>query len=116
MGAARIGRIRMKTGGAEVRLIRQETPNGDGKENWAGRLVTSARGAAEHCAESGPLTGFVIAAFYADGGTYTAFRWGDESPANRNILPAYVAEIVRRDVITEPEANRVVNRANGFED
>lgn len=47
MAAVRIGKIRMKNGGAEVRLLRQELPNYDGEENWAGKLVAGARQAAE---------------------------------------------------------------------
>lgn len=43
-------------------------------------------------------------------------RWGGESQFNRCLLPGYIAEVIRRDLITEPEACRAVNRANGFEE
>lgn len=42
MSAARIGKITMKAGGAEVRVIRQETPNA-GDSNWRGEIIKHAR-------------------------------------------------------------------------
>lgn len=109
MSAARIGKITLKNGGATVRLLHQANPNHGGEENWAGKLMGGARRAIEQCGESGPITGYLLVAFYADESTVTSFRWGDESPVNRGTLPAYVAEVVRRDVITEPEARAVFN-------
>ena len=107
MAAARIGRVRLKNGGAEVRVLHRETPNAEGKESWAGALMAGARTAVEHANESAPICGYVLVAFYADGCTWTSHRWGDESPMNRAMLPHLVAEIVRRDVITDREARSI---------
>ncbi len=37
------------------------------------------------------------------------FRWGDESPLNRALLPSYIAEVIRRDLIVEAEAEAKFN-------
>lgn len=109
MSAARIGRIRLKSGGAEVRLIRREQPNHEGAENWAGEIIRSAKTVANHTSKAGPIRGFVLAAFYDDKSTYVNFRWGDESPLNRALLPSYIAEVIRRDLIVEAEAEAKFN-------
>jgi len=89
MAVARIGRVRLKAGGAEVRLLRRETPNRNGDENWAGDLMAGARRAIEFVPENGPISGYVLVAFYADGSTLTSQRWGDESPLNRSVHPRW---------------------------
>lgn len=58
----------------------------------------------------------MLVAFYEDNSTFMSHRWGGESQFNRCLLPGYIAEVIRRDLITEPEACRAVNRANGFEE
>lgn len=108
MSHAKIGRIRLKARGADLHLIRQQTPN-QGDENWAGELAGFSRRMLDHTETNGPLTGFVAVAFYADGSTCANYRWGDKAPFNRALLPLYVAEIIRRDVITESEAIHVFN-------
>jgi hypothetical protein len=59
---------------------------------------------------------------FSDGKTSCGFRYDPEQPAliPRALLPSYVAEVIRRDILTAAEAEdvacHVVNRANGFED
>jgi hypothetical protein len=111
MSAARIGKITLKSGGASVRVLHQATPNKDGTENWAGALMETARTAVNHTdGESGPVVGFVVAAFYSDGSTWVDYRWGAESPINRALLPGYIAEVVRRDLLMEGEARDTFNK------
>lgn len=113
MSAARIGRIRMKNGGAEVRLIRQETPNPDG-ENWRGDIVRCARNIAGHSKPGSELVGFVVLGLFADGATSIGWRYDYErAMVPRAVLPAWIAEVIRRDLITHPEAVETFNRFEG---
>lgn len=117
MSAARIGKIRMKAGGAEVRLIRQETQDADGSENWRGRILSSARAMADFSEPDRELVGYFVMGMFSDGSVSTGWRYDPaRSPLPRALMPAYVAEVVRQDMITEPEACDAVNRANGFPD
>jgi hypothetical protein len=98
MAHARIGRIRMKAGGAEVRLIRQETPNRDGSENWKGKLVEASRSIAGF---KGEIVGYAVIAVYDDGSYSSGFRIDDDRcPVPATLWPAYVEEIIRRDMVT----------------
>lgn len=106
MAHAKIGRIRMKAGGAELRLIRQETPN-TGGENWNGELIAFGRRMAESAPKDGGIVGYVAVAFFGNGTTCTNYKWGDESPCSRTLLPTLVSEMVRRDVVMETEARAV---------
>lgn len=106
MARAKIGRVRMKAGGADIRLIRQQTPDEYGA-NAAGGFAAYARRVTDSVTECGGVTGFLGVAFYEDGSTRTHFWWGDKAPCNRAILPLYVAEVIRRDAITETEARAV---------
>lgn len=89
-----------------MRLLHQTTPNSDGG-NWAGQMLTTTRHVAERQTEDNPITGYLVVAFFRDGATSSHYRWGDESPMNRALLPHYVAEVVRRDVVTDSEARAV---------
>jgi len=116
----RIGRVRMKSGGADLRVLHQTTPNPEGK-NYRGALLNGARKISEMGSPGSDLVGFFIVGFFSDGSASVGFHWDNErSPIPRSLMPAYVAELVRRDMITCPEADEVavavVNRANGFEE
>lgn len=115
MAAARIGRIRLKSGGAEVRLIRQETPD-PGDENWRGKIIEAARAISGFDEPGSELVGYVVVGLFSDGACSTGWRYdAKRSPIPRALMPAYVAEIIRRDVVTHVEAVETVNRANGWE-
>lgn len=63
----------------------------------------------------------MVLGFFSDGSVSSGFRWNNKrSPIPRSLMPAYVAEVVRRDLVTSPEAEevaaKVVNRANGYMD
>lgn len=106
---ARIGRIRMKNGGADVRVLDQRRPDPDG-EDWRGTIVQNARKVAEQSEPDSPLVGYIIVGFYGDGQTSVGFRYDpDRTPIPRMLLPAWIAEVVRRDMITAREAESTFN-------
>jgi hypothetical protein len=114
---ARIGRIKMKNGGAEVRILPATSPNPDG-EDWRGKIIENARYIAEQATNDAPLVGYFILGMFGDGCTSTGFRF-DPSFCNiipRALMPSWIAEIARRDIVTSAEACDVVNRANGYND
>lgn len=119
MGAARIGRVRMKNGGADVRVLHCHQVSG--RENYRGKLVDHARIIGDMDEPGSELVGFVLIGLFSDGKSTVGCRFDPTtSPIPRALLPAYVAEIIRRDLVTSAEAEEVacdvVNRANGFPD
>jgi len=114
MGLARIGKVRMKSGGAEVRLIRQERTDAGGTENWRGDILRCAKKCVEYSEPGSELVGFVVLGLYSDGASSVGWR---HDPARavipRALLPAYVEEIIRRDLVTHPEAVETFNRIEG---
>jgi hypothetical protein len=111
---ARIGRIRMKNGGADVRVLNRNPdgaasidPNG---EDWRGTVVRNARAVADMATSEAPLVGYLLIGFYGDGCTSVGFRYDvDRCPVPRALMPSWVAEIIRRDMITEPDTRDVFN-------
>jgi hypothetical protein len=118
MSAVRIGKIRLKSGGAEIRVLNRAAPNPDG-QNWRGELLRDARKIGEMGEPGSDLVGFVIVGVFSDGTSTIGARWDKaRCPIPKALLPSWVAEVLRRDMITTCEAERiacdVVNRANGF--
>lgn len=104
---ARIGRVRMKNGGADVRILDRAPVNPDG-DDWRGALNRAAREIAANGTDTQPLVGYFIAGFFKDGATSTGFRYDPElCVIPRALMPSWVAEIVRRDLISEQEARDV---------
>ena len=102
MAQARIGKIKLKTGGAEVRVLDRQLRN-DG-ENWRGLTIRHARMIAEHQPDE-EMVGFVVVAMFSDGGYSSSSRMDADATIGRTLLPSYVAEVVRRDVLMEPIAD-----------
>jgi hypothetical protein len=101
---ARIGRVRMKSGGADVRVIEGfRVPDDD--ESPAATLHRTAR---ELTAE-GQVAAFVIAAFMTDGRVSFNWRYTDDCPMARTLMPPYIAELTRRYVLTREEASQRFN-------
>lgn len=94
MSQARIGKITLKQGGAEVRVLHRSEPNGG--ENWRGTMIQHARMIAEM---PGEVTGFVMVGMFSDGTYSMSFRLDPDSPLGPTMLPTYVADILRRDII-----------------
>lgn len=114
MSAARIGRIKLKAGGAEVRVLYSSTVD------QSSRIIHHARRIAEMSEPASQLVGFVTIGMFSDGKTSFGCYY-DQTTAvvPRAMVPAWAAEVLRRDLITAAEAEdvacTVVNRANGFE-
>ena len=105
MSAARIGKIRLKKGGAEVRVLNRKTPHHG--ENWCGKIVDNARGIASYDREGSRLIGYFIVGLFSDGSHSSAWRYDpDLSPIPRRLLPAYVSEVIREDIITDPAIDK----------
>ena len=107
---ARIHRVRMKSGGADLTVLHAaEPPNPDG-EDWRGGVVRAARTLGEHATEKAGLVGYLVVGMYADGMTAVGFRYDiDRCPIPRALMPSWLAEVVRRDMITDGEARFVFN-------
>lgn len=106
--AARIGRVCMKNGGADVHVLRSR-PGPDGGEDWRGSLVGNARAIAEMGTPDNPLAGYVVLGLFSNGGTSLGYRYDYEAKGAvpRMLLPAWVAELIRRDLIANKEAHDV---------
>lgn len=117
MAHARIGRVRMKSGGAEVRVLHNSRKDGGGQENWCGEVVKSARIVADFSEPGSELIGFVVLGLYSDGNHSLGFRFDPKrSPIPGVLMPSYVGELIRRDMITRKVACDVVNRSNGWKE
>lgn len=105
---ARIGRIRMKNGGAEVRLLKGGVSDVPDRR---GELMRHARRLAEMSEQSDPLVGHIVIGFYASGkSSVGCFYDGDTCPVPRALLPAWTEELVRRDLVTDPEARDIFDQ------
>lgn len=106
---ARIGRIRMKNGGADVRVMNREPINPEG-EDWRGKIIANARGVAEQATPEAPLVGYLVVGFYADGCSSIGYRYDpDRMIIPRPLIPSWLAEIVRRDMLVSVEARDTFN-------
>jgi hypothetical protein len=104
--ATRISRVRMKQG-ADIHVLHNAMPDkiDDREENWRGKIIEHARNIAGHATEEGPLDGFVVIGFFADGASSVGFRVPARIPAA--LLPGYVSELLRRDTVTSQAAANV---------
>lgn len=104
MSGCRIGRIKMK-GGADLHIL--NTPTGPHGENWAGKLITNAKKVAEYEAPGCDLVGYLVFGLFSDGSHSSGFRWdANRSPIPRRMMPAFIAEIVREELVTEELAQQ----------
>lgn len=101
MSHARIGKVTFKSGGATLRVLHTDRKDGAG-ENWSGELIKSARATAQFSEPGSELCGWVMIGLYTDGMCSFSYRLDEtRSRVPRALLPAYVAELIRRDVITK---------------
>lgn len=97
----RIGKVRMKDSGFEFRVINGPA---EPESDMGATLLRHAR------AISGwpGLAGTLVIGVFEDGASSVAFRWNDETcPVPRSLVPSWLAELVRRELITDIEAERV---------
>ncbi len=102
---ARVRRVRMKSGGADVTVINSVNhDNGDG-EDWRGSIVANARRAASFASAESPLVGYVVVGLFADGQSSVGWRYdAARCVVPRTLLPHWVSEVIRRDIVTGTEA------------
>lgn len=105
MSTARIGRVRLKNGGAEVRVFYPKlAPNGTAMK---GEIVRHARLIGD---TEGDMVGFVMVGFFLDG----THRFGcnvdsERCPIPMTLMPAYVGDIVRRYGVTAAAVREVID-------
>lgn len=113
---ARIGRIRMKNGGADVRVLNREPINPEG-EDWRGKIITNAKTIAEQGTDKAPLVGYLVIGMFEDGTYSTGYRYDwERCPVPRVLIPAWIAEIIRTDMIVEVETHKVFNEMFEWQD
>jgi hypothetical protein len=98
---ARIRRVRMKGGGADVHIVEGFTPPPDGDESVEATLCRTAR----EYVEDGSLAAFMLIGFAPDGRVLFNWRYTDDCPMARTLMPSYMAELARRYVVTREEAS-----------
>ena len=109
MSAARIGRVRMKSGGADVRVL----PSHQASEMQQA-LMTQAR----HASTRKPVVAFALVAMFDDCSFYCAARteFAPDTPMNRHTFVGMVTEAVRDYLITYETARGIVNKSNGYDE
>jgi hypothetical protein len=98
---ARIGRIRMKNGGADVRVIEGCALPRDEDEGVAATLHRTTL----ELTQEADLAAFVIVGWTAQGSVSFNWRYTDQCPMARTLIPPYVAELTRRYVVSREEAS-----------
>lgn len=99
--SGRIGKVRMKDTGFEFRVIHGPP---EPENDMGATMMRHAR----QISQWPGLVGTMMVGVFDDGATSVAFRWNDEScPIPRSLLPSWMAEIVRRELITDIEAEKV---------
>ena len=101
----RIGRVRMKNGGAEVRVFERPQMNRLGPE-----ILRHADMLARDVGYN-DLVGYWIVGWTAEGKTSTCWRClvGEPQPAACR-MPSLIEEVARRDFVTEPSVRHVIDR------
>ena len=97
-------RVRMKSGGADVRVLHTPMPNEiDGEsENWAGKMIENAKAIAGFATSGDALDGYVIIGLWESGKRSLSYRMSSKFP--REMMPSYIAEMIRSDMVTAHEA------------
>jgi len=99
--SGRIGKVRMKATGFEFRVI-------DGPTEPANDMGATMMRHAREISQWQGLVGSIVIGVFDDGKTSVAFRWDDAgSPVPRALVPSWLAEIARRELITGIEAENV---------
>jgi hypothetical protein len=99
---ARIGRVRMK-GGADLHILKTTLPTEPA--GIEARAVNHLRKIASWSNDQAPLDGYMLIGMFGDGTTSVAFSLPDR--LTPTLAAAWLTEIIRRDLITEREAERV---------
>lgn len=90
----------MKATGFEFRVISGPP---DPENDFGARLLKCAR----EISQSSDLVGYVVIGLTPDA-YRCGFRWNDDkSTVPRTLFPSYMAELLRREMLTGPEAEAV---------
>jgi len=101
VSGCRIGRVRMKSG-ADVTILR--TP-----QRKAEHADTLVRQAAD-IADDPTLCAYVIVAVCTDGTYNMGARIPDNCPVPLSLWPSYVAEVIRRELVTVTEIDKTLEK------
>lgn len=103
---ARIRRVRMKDG-ADVTILDTERPHGDPENpsNWRGDMIRHAKMIGDGDEPGSRIQGYLVVGMFSDGRTSIGYKLDSTIP--RTLMVAWLSEILRRDMITELEAERV---------
>lgn len=99
---ARIGRVRMKSGGADVHVF--HNPNAVG-EHALTVIERHARDIAGFSEPDSELVGSVVIGMFSNGRTTMGFRCPDTM--GRTLATAWLIEAIRRDIVTAAECEDV---------
>ena len=113
MSHARIRSITFKDGRAPIRVLSTRMRPGlnDRPENWNGKIVENAKGIADDHDE---IVGYAIVAVYATGAYNCATRVDfDRCRVPLTLWPAYVEEVVRKELVTPTAVRNVLDEERG---
>lgn len=99
---ARIRSVKPKAGGD---IVMFPTPIDRDGENLRGTMIRHAKMIADN---AGEMDGFLVIGLWADGTRSLGYRVSTRIP--RELLPAYIAEILRTDVVTEWQAEQTFDQ------
>lgn len=105
----RVRSVRLKAGGAELRVIRPADQHGCGEPML--RMAHKIRDGAKR--DGKVLAGYAIVAWQADGRTWSAFRNGRLSPLGESMVPDFVRTTLVNS-IAQDDARDLINEANGY--
>lgn|GEM_PF-955879 len=101
MSGGRIGKVRMKATGFEFRVI-------EGPREPANDMGAVMMRHAREISQWDGLVGSIVIGMFADGKTSVAYRLDDEKiTIPRALIPSWLAEIARREFITDIEAAEI---------
>lgn len=99
-----ISRVRMKDGGADVHVLGRNvadlSPRAAQMVDYARRAITVLQG---------DIAGFVIVAWDPEGLNTVGADMSGQNLIPRSLLPSWVADVVRRELVTAPEIREIVN-------
>ena len=95
MSGCRIGKIRMKAGGAEVHRL----PLSD--KDRVQRLMAEKAAKLASLYKPGEMVGYVVFGWDINGYHSTAYLIEEKSPIGLTLLPAYISDALRRRMIEE---------------
>lgn len=101
--AGRIGKVRMKASGFEFRVI-------DGPSEPENDCGASMMRHARAISQWPEMTGALVIGVFKDGTASVGFNWDNSCVIPRALVPAWIAEVVRRELVTAPEATKVFHQ------